>query len=66
MTTNRPTIDDPRFTAAVSAACDAFFIELARHYPEITSGDMSHADDMAFTIAADAAALAWVEGNAPA
>lgn len=55
----------PRLIAATRAAEDAFFVELARQFPESTTGDFPPLPDQRFHAAALTAATVWVILNVP-
>jgi hypothetical protein len=50
---------------AISDAQEAFWAEIAKHYPEITTGDFPPDAHAAFERACSEAAAVWVEGNSP-
>lgn len=54
-----------RIHQAVAAAQDAFWEELAEHFPEATHGDFPPDAQLAFDEACMTAATIWVEGNLP-
>jgi hypothetical protein len=54
-----------RLEEAVDAAWDAFWIEMARHYPECKTGDLSPLTTSNFDHACRKAAEEWVELNSP-
>lgn len=54
-----------RIDSAVSDAQEAFWAEIVKHYPEITTGDFPPDAHLAFEEACLKAATVWVEGNSP-
>lgn len=56
---------EPRFEDALEAAAGAFWAEVAKHYPEITTGDMSP-QEVFFSYNAQKRMLSsWLESNMP-
>lgn len=58
-------IDNARIAKAAAHATENFWGEFASHFPEVTTGDMSPEDCVAFDWAVTKATSAWVTANTP-
>ena len=49
----------------VESAVAAFFEEVAKHYPEVVTGDFPPCSDLRFSSACEDAIQTWLEWNHP-